>query len=63
MHIPIIHRQFFKIVIIFILIAMIVEILFILHVVNGIHTTIHNFDRFTYMNTYTNTSIIIFLIV
>ena len=38
-----------------------IEILFILHVVNGIHITIHNVDtkKYNYMNSKTNTSIII----
>ena len=37
---------------------MIIEILFILHVVNGIHIII----RYTYMNTYTNTTLYNYLI-
>ena len=41
------------IVIIYKLIAMIVEKLFILHVANGIHTTILIFDKYTYSYTYT----------
>ena len=52
------HRHFFIIVIIFKLIVMTVEILFILHVANGILIIIHNFERYTYMysNTITSTS-------
>ena len=36
---------------------MVVELLFILHVVNGIHIKIHNFDGYTYTYSNTNTSI------
>ena len=36
---------------------MTVEILFFSHVANGIHITIHNFERYTYMYSNTITSI------
>ena len=52
-----VFHQFYIIVIKFNLIAITVEILFILRVVKGIHITIHNFDRYTYMYSNTNTSI------
>ena len=42
---------------------MIVEIHFILHVVNGIHITIHNVIWYNYVNSYTNTTIIICILV
>ena len=57
------HRHFsenlLKTVIIFKHIAMIEEIHFILHIVNGIHIIIHNVTWYNYMNSNTNTSIII----
>ena len=53
------HRQFFKIVIIFKLIAMIEEIHFILHVANGIHIIIHNVKWYNYTNSNKNNSIFI----
>ena len=42
---------------------MIVEIHFILHVVNGIHITILIFDKYTYTYSYKNISIIILILV
>ena len=37
--------------------------LFHFHVINGIHKIIHNVHRYTYMNSYTNTSINICILV
>ena len=42
---------------------MIEEVHFILHVANGIHIIIHNVHRYTYMISYTNTGIIICILV